>query len=89
MTDDGRKRVVIENVAPIVDGGRFSIKRCAGDTVAVETDVFADGHEGLRVLLLHRKRGARDSGPQEDFDVTHYLGRRGGRFTPNHTWRWD
>jgi starch synthase (maltosyl-transferring) len=58
--DEGAKRVVIENVTPIVDGGRFSIKRCAGDTVAVQADVFADGHEGLRVLLLHRKRGARE-----------------------------
>ena len=54
---DGRRRAVIENVTPSVDGGRFAIKRCAGDTVVVEADVFADGHDQLRCLLLHRRRG--------------------------------
>jgi starch synthase (maltosyl-transferring) len=56
---DGTKRVVIENVTPIVDGGRFAIKRCAGDSVVVEADIFADGHDQLRALLLHRRRAER------------------------------
>ncbi len=56
---DGLRRVVIESVTPSVDGGRFAIKRCAGDTVVVEADVFADGHDRLRTVLLHRKRGER------------------------------
>jgi starch synthase (maltosyl-transferring) len=56
---DGLRRVVIESVTPSVDGGRFSIKRCAGDTIVVEADVFADGHDQLRAVLLHRKRGER------------------------------
>jgi hypothetical protein len=30
---DGRIRVVIENVAPSIEGGRFPIKRIVGDTV--------------------------------------------------------
>ena len=29
--DDGRRRVVIENLAPAVDGGRFPVTRIAGD----------------------------------------------------------
>ena len=53
---DGRRRAVIENVTPSVDGGRFPIKRCAGDAVVVEADVFADGHDRLRCRLLHRRR---------------------------------
>ena len=42
---DGRPRVVIEGVAPAVDGGRFAVKRIVGDEVVVEADCFADGHD--------------------------------------------
>jgi len=52
---DGRIRVVIENVAPAVDGGRFPIKRVAGETIVVEADCFADGHDTLACRLLHRR----------------------------------
>ena len=55
---DGRKRVVIEHIAPSVDCGRFNAKRCAGDRLVVEADVFSDGHDVLRCLLMHRKSGA-------------------------------
>ena len=57
MIADGRKRVVIENVTPCVDGGRFPAKRCAGDRVQVEADIFADGHDELRAVVMHRRRG--------------------------------
>ena len=57
MIKEGRKRVVIENVTPCVDGGRFPAKRCAGDRVQVEADIFTDGHDVLRALLLHRRQG--------------------------------
>src|SRR4030095_10120232 len=43
----GRKRVVIEGVAPEVDSGRFPIKRVTGESVVVEADVFADGHDSV------------------------------------------
>ncbi|HZD04812.1 MAG TPA: alpha-1,4-glucan--maltose-1-phosphate maltosyltransferase, partial [Longimicrobiales bacterium] len=51
---DGRRRVVIEGVDPEIDGGRFPAKAVAGDPFVVEADVFADGHDILRCLLLHR-----------------------------------
>jgi starch synthase (maltosyl-transferring) len=57
MIKEGRRRVVIENVTPCVDGGRFPAKRCAGDRVQVEADIFTDGHDVLRALLLHRPYG--------------------------------
>jgi starch synthase (maltosyl-transferring) len=47
-------RVVIENVAPCVDGGRFPAKRTVGDTVEVSADVHGDGHDLLSAVLLHR-----------------------------------
>jgi len=53
---EGRSRVVIEAVEPEINSGRFPIKRVAGETVAVEADVFADGHDSIRCVLLYRKR---------------------------------
>jgi starch synthase (maltosyl-transferring) len=51
---DGRLRVIIENVRPEIDGGRFPIKRVVGEAVTVEADVFADGHDQLGCSLLYR-----------------------------------
>jgi starch synthase (maltosyl-transferring) len=51
---DGRKRVVIESVQPEIDGGRFAIKRILGDSVEVEADIFADGHDHVAARLLFR-----------------------------------
>ena len=56
--EDGRVRAVIENVQPAVDGGRFAIKRVIGDTVVVEADCFADGHDVVAARLQWRQRGA-------------------------------
>jgi starch synthase (maltosyl-transferring) len=49
-----RRTVVIENVAPVVDGGRYPIKREVGGRVEVSTDVFKEGHEALLVFLKYR-----------------------------------
>lgn len=51
---EGRQRVVIENVQPEIDAGRFPIKRVIGQTVEVEADAFADGHDALRCVLRYR-----------------------------------
>lgn len=50
-------RVAIEGVTPEIDGGRFPAKRTAGDTVVVECDAFADGHELLAGVLRYRWEG--------------------------------
>ncbi len=47
-------RTVIEHITPCVDHGRFAVKRVAGETVAVEADVFAEGHDAVCCALLHR-----------------------------------
>jgi starch synthase (maltosyl-transferring) len=51
-------RVVIENIAPQVDCGRFPAKRVIGETVSVEADVFADGHDAVAAALLYRHESA-------------------------------
>ncbi len=55
---DGRRRVVIEAVTPEVDRGRFPAKRSVGETVTVEADIFADGHDALAAVLRHRHRSS-------------------------------
>lgn len=51
---EGRQRVVIENVTPEIDAGAFPIKRTLGESVVVQADVFADGHDALSVELCYR-----------------------------------
>lgn len=55
-----RNRVVIEGVQPEIDGGRFPIKRVTGEQVAVEADVFADGHDLVSGALLYRFESDRE-----------------------------
>jgi starch synthase (maltosyl-transferring) len=50
----GCRRIVIEHVAPEVDVGRFPVKRVIGESVIVEADVFADGHDHVAASLLYR-----------------------------------
>lgn len=52
---DGKSRVVIDNITPAVDGGQFPIKRAVGESVTVEGDIFADGHEVISGVLLFRR----------------------------------
>src|SRR3954454_19758817 len=51
-------RVVVEPVAPIVDGGSFPAKATIEEPVTVLADVFADGHDrtaaALRVRFARR-----------------------------------
>jgi len=54
MRDVGGQRVVIEGVWPEIDGGRFAIKRTIDETVRVEVDLFADGHDAVSGVLLFR-----------------------------------
>jgi starch synthase (maltosyl-transferring) len=52
MSNQNSGRVIIENVAPEVDGGRFPIVRKLGDTLVIEADMFADGHDILAAELI-------------------------------------
>jgi starch synthase (maltosyl-transferring) len=54
---DGRSRVVIERVSPQIDCGRFPIKRVVGETVVVEADIFADGHDRVTCQVLYSREG--------------------------------
>lgn len=51
---EGRRRVVIEEIQPEVNGGRFPAKRILGDQVAVTAAIFSDGHDHVAARLLYR-----------------------------------
>ncbi len=46
---------MIEAASPEVDGGAFPAKRVVGDLVFVEADIFADGHDLISAVVLHRR----------------------------------
>src|SRR5262245_23736406 len=54
MSDRPPQRVVIRGVTPEIEGGRFEIKRVVGETVTVEADIFADGHDSIAAVVRYR-----------------------------------
>ncbi|GAB4028387.1 alpha-1,4-glucan--maltose-1-phosphate maltosyltransferase [Spirosoma gilvum] len=50
----GQSRVVIEHVSPELDGGLYPAKAVTGDVIAIEADIFADGHDYLTAVLLYK-----------------------------------
>jgi len=54
MPDCRAPRIVIEQVTPQVDAGAFPVKRVAGESLAVQADIFADGHDKLAAAVIFR-----------------------------------
>jgi starch synthase (maltosyl-transferring) len=54
MSERPPERVVIRGVRPELECGRFPIKRVAGETVLVEADIFADGHDAIASVIRYR-----------------------------------
>lgn len=50
----GQHRVIIENVTPSIEDGKFPAKRVIHDEFVVNADVFADGHDVLRAEILYK-----------------------------------
>jgi starch synthase (maltosyl-transferring) len=51
--------VVIENLQPLIDGGRYPVKRIVGEDLVVEADIFKDGHDVVAAILKWRVLGKR------------------------------
>ncbi len=47
--------VIVENLQPLVDGGRFPIKAIPGDVIEVTADIFRGDHEKCEATLMYRK----------------------------------
>ena len=85
-------RIVIEHPAPTVDCGRYPIKRTVGDAVHVSADIFRDGHDVLRAVVLlagpGRRRGGR-SRRSRPVDAHHEGVRWEGAFAVDRPGRWE
>src|SRR5215831_5930569 len=55
MTDLPPQRVVIRGVQPEIECGRFPIKRVIGESIVVEADIFADGHDSVEAVVRYRR----------------------------------
>jgi starch synthase (maltosyl-transferring) len=79
-------RFLVEDVYPSIDGGRFPVKRIAGEPVEVWADVLRDGHDQIAAELLWRKESEpawrREPMAPHDNDRWH------GRFTPSEPGRY-
>ncbi|MEJ7837301.1 MAG: alpha-1,4-glucan--maltose-1-phosphate maltosyltransferase [Thermomicrobiales bacterium] len=59
--------VLIEDVQPMVDNGRYPVKREVGDSLIVSADIFRDGHDKLAAVVRYRERG---TGVWTDVEMT-------------------
>lgn len=53
-TTEAPSSILIEDVRPQVDCGRYPIKREVGDRIEVSADIFREGHEALAAVLQYR-----------------------------------
>ena len=49
--------IVIENLWPQIEGGRYPIKRTPGEEVVVYADIFKEGHDVVSAVLKWRDKG--------------------------------
>jgi starch synthase (maltosyl-transferring) len=51
---EGRSRVIIEEIRPQVDCGRYPARRILGDQVDISAAIFSDGHDHVAARLLYK-----------------------------------
>lgn len=49
---NGRNRVVISNISPVVEEGWYPAKSAEGEYVIISADVFSDGHDEISATVL-------------------------------------
>ena len=56
---EGRNRIVIEEIQPSVNDGRYPAKRILGDNIEITAAIFGDGHDHVAARLLYRHASQR------------------------------
>jgi starch synthase (maltosyl-transferring) len=79
-------RIIIEDVWPEIDCGRFPPKRVVGDEAEVWADIYRDGHDKLRAEVLYKVAGESEwrRAPMRFFENDRWV----GRFTVEENARW-
>jgi starch synthase (maltosyl-transferring) len=57
---EGRRRVIIEEIEPTIDNGRYPVKRIVGDIVTITAAIFSDGHDHVAAQLLYRRASTKN-----------------------------
>lgn len=57
MTLSDAETVIIQNITPQLDAGRYAVKRAEGQDLVVEADIFKEGHDVVSALLKWRRKG--------------------------------
>jgi starch synthase (maltosyl-transferring) len=71
----------IEDVYPLIDGGRYPVKRIIGERVEIWADIYRDGHDVTAAALIWRRENDREWRREP---MTHHNNDRwGGSFTPD------
>jgi starch synthase (maltosyl-transferring) len=85
-SEANNRRFLIEDVFPSIDGGRFPIKRIAGEPIDVWADIFRDGHEVTFAALRWRRQSdvVWQSAPMAHVDNDRWK----GTFTPQEIGRY-
>ena len=80
-------RVQIQAIEPVVDCGRYAVKRTVGDSVQVYASVFKDGHATLAGAVQVRAPGKRNwrELPLQSFGNDRW----GATFAPDRPGRWQ
>ncbi len=67
--------VVIENLYPQLDCGRYPIKREVGDSLEIRADIFKDGHDKLAAVVKYRVKGEPEwsEAPMRHFDNDRWI----------------
>src|ERR1700682_5382032 len=71
----------IEDVYPLIDGGRFPDKRIVGERVEVWADIYRDGHDVVTAALVWRRE--RDREWRREPMTHHSNDRWAGSFVPD------
>ncbi|MGV3589988.1 MAG: alpha-1,4-glucan--maltose-1-phosphate maltosyltransferase [Adhaeribacter sp.] len=53
----GKQRVVIQNVSPEIGCSQYVVKSVLGQKIKITADVFADGHDVIKAIVLFRRQG--------------------------------
>lgn len=76
----------IEDIYPIIDGGRFPIKRIHGEAIEIWADIYRDGHEIIDAAIVWRRE--QDHAWQRAPMVLDVNDRWHGSFTPGEIGRY-
>src|SRR6202011_4925515 len=71
----------IGDIYPLIDGGRFPVKRIVGERVEVWADIYRDGHDAVSAALVWRRE--RDREWRREPMTHHSNDRWGGSFVPH------